>query len=414
MLSPKFIKSCGIYGGLIFFTITGMVQPFFSLYAAEIGASTAVVGFMVTLRAVLPIFIAIPAGQLIDSIGPIKMVNIGCALLIASLFTTFMSSSLFMLSLSQLLLGASIVITASSLQVMVSNGDKKERNESIKKYSMWMSAGGMIGPLLGGGIVSLFDNELLGYRMPFLLSCIISILCMFVLLYISRKYQHPDPSQAEVRPQDLLKPKGIVDSYTSGVHLTKIRSVQFGLIGTFLIMYIQALYMSFLPLYLDELGYGAMFISIAVALKGLSGILSRYLLGWIMKHNQLESILIGAGLIAALCVVVTPIAGLHVATIIILILILGGAVGVNLPISIMIMVNDTNESDRGKLMGLRLLMNRFSQILSPAMFGILGQTLGLTVAFYTGGIFLVATMMGFYTISNKKLKIVKAKARELE
>ena len=56
----------------------------------------------------------------------------------------------------------------------------------------------------------------------------------------------------------------------------------------------------------------------------------------------------------------------------------------------MIMVNDTKENERGKLMGLRLLANRFSQIISPSMFGILGQFLGLTAAFYAGGVFLVS------------------------
>jgi MFS-type transporter involved in bile tolerance (Atg22 family) len=72
----------------------------------------------------------------------------------------------------------------------------------------------------------------------------------------------------------------------------------------------------------------------------------------------------------------------------------------------MIMVDAVGESERGKLMGLRLLANRFSQVLSPAMFGVLGQLFGLTAAFYSGGAVLVATVVGFsaYTMHRGPLK----------
>jgi predicted MFS family arabinose efflux permease len=401
-LSADFFRKIGIYGGAFFFTIMGMAQPFFTLYAHEVGASTAAIGFMVTLRALLPIFIAMPSGQMIDSIGPMKMLKAGSLLLILSLFTTFMANGLFLLSLSQLLLGASTIIMASSLQVLVSDGDKNIRNENIKKYSMWISAGTMIGPLIGGVIVSFFVSELLGYRMTFMISTMAAVIFFIVLLIITRSYPHPDPKLAEVKPRDIVKVKGIINSYTSGLHLTQNKAVQFGLVATFLIMYIQAIFMSFMPLFLKEMGYTTIFIAVILAAKGLSGMLSRFALSWLMNRTHLERILTAAGMIASICVVITPIAGFHMATVLILVLIMGGALGINMPVSIMIMVNDTQDSDRGKLMGLRLLINRFSQIISPAMFGLLGQFLGLTAAFYTGGIFLVATMFGFSKYSSRK------------
>lgn len=404
MLSPEFYRKFGIYGGGLFFTITGMAQPFFTLYAQEIGASTAAIGFMVTMRSLLPIFIAMPIGQLIDSVGPIRMLKHGSVLLVLSLFTNMIATDLWTLCLSQVFMGACIIIMASSFQVLVSEGEKGERNENIKKYSMWMSGGGMLGPLIGGALTSMFANALFGYKFSFGAACAASLLFFIVLLIVSRGYQNTAHADA-VKPKELLKMKGIVDSYASGIHLTKIRSVQFGLIGTFLIMYIQALYMSFMPIYLNELGYSTMLISIIISIKGLAGMLSRYGLGWLMKRTHMERILLVAGLIAALCVVITPVAGLHLAGVVMLALIMGAAVGVNLPVSIMIVVNDTKDTDRGKIMGLRLIMNRFSQILSPAMFGVLGQWFGLTIAFYAGGGFLVATMLGFSAYTSLKWKL---------
>ncbi len=405
MLSPEFYRKFGIYGGGLFFTITGMAQPFFTLYAQEVGASTAAIGLMVTLRSVLPIFIAMPVGQLIDSVGPIRMLKYGSAFLILSLFTNMIADSLWMLSLSQVFMGTCVIIMASSFQVLVSEGQKNERNENIKKYSMWMSGGGMLGPLIGGAVTSLFANELFGYKFTFGAACVMSVLFFILLLATARGYIRENSAEA-VDPRELLKLKGITDSYMSGIGLMKIRSVQFGLIGTFLIMYIQALYMSFMPIYLDQLGFATMAISIIISIKGLAGMLSRYGLSWIMKKTHMERILLIAGLVAAICVVLTPLAGLHIAGIVLLALVMGAAVGINLPVSIMIVVNDTKDSDRGKIMGLRLIMNRFSQILSPAMFGLLGQLFGLTAAFYSGGAFLVATMLGFagYTSARWKLR----------
>ncbi|MBP1156416.1 MULTISPECIES: MFS transporter [unclassified Paenibacillus] len=401
MLSADFYRKFAIYGGGFFFTITGMAQPFFTLYAQELGASMAAIGFMVTLRSLLPIFIAMPVGQLIDLIGAIKMLKIGSVFLILSLFTNMIATDLYMLAISQLFMGASIIIMASSLQVMVSEGSKNERNENIKKYSMWMSCGGMLGPLIGGALTSLFASKLLGYKVTFGAACAISVMFLIFLLLIAKGYRKSSEGSKQAA-KEMLKFKGIMDSYMSGIHLTKSRAVQFGLIGTFLIMYIQVLFSSFMPIYLDEKGYTTLLISIIISAQSLAGMMSRFALGWIMKRTHLERILLFAGLIASVCLIFTPVAVLHTTGIIVLVMIMGSAVGINLPVSMMIMVNDTEEADRGKLMGLRLLMNRFSQIISPAMFGVLGQSLGLTVAFYTGGAFLIATILGFSLYSSAK------------
>jgi MFS transporter, DHA1 family, multidrug resistance protein len=180
-----------------------------------------------------------------------------------------------------------------------------------------------------------------------------------------------------------------------------LRPVQFGLTATFLVMFIQALYMSFLPLYLAQNGYATMLIATIVSIKGLAGMLSRYGLNLLMKRYPLEPILTTAGTIAAVCVVLTPLVVAEPAFMIATAVILGGAVGVNLPVSIMIMVDAVGEERRGKLMGLRLLSNRFSQILSPASFGLLGGLFGLTTAFFVGGAALVATVVGFAVWSRK-------------
>ena len=400
MKMEKAVRAVGIYGGGIFFGVMSVAQPFFTLYAEALGASTALIGLIVTLRALVPMFIAMPIGQMIDTLGAMKMTKIGCLLLIVSLGLTSFSTTLPILAISQVLLGTSMIIMASSLQVLASDGEqnKELRNKNINRFSMWNSAGNMVGPLLGGVVVSYFGSSLWSYRSAFVASLVVCTVCYILIWFV----RNPNDTGVRGKTKELFQPKEMLSSYVSGMHLTRQRAVQFGLVGTFLIMFIQALYGSFIPLYLNSHGYSAFIISSVISLMGLSGFVSRFLLGRLMKLATLERILIIAGCMASVCLIFIPVASLHFIGIAVLTFLLGSAIGMNLPVTIMIMVEDTKETERGKVLGLRLLTNRLSQMTAPALFGLLGQAFGLTAAFYTGGGILLATMLGFAVYSSHR------------
>lgn len=400
MNMEKAVRAVGIYGGGIFFGVMSVAQPFFTLYAEALGASTALIGFIVTLRALVPMFIAMPIGQMIDTLGPLKMTKIGCLLLVISLALTSLSNNLLVLAISQVLLGTSMIIMASSLQVLATDGeqDKELRNKNINRFSMWNSAGTMAGPLLGGLVVTQTGSTLWSYRSAFLASLLVCAICYVLILMI----RTPGDSGMRGKTKELFQPKEMLNSYVSGLHLTRHRGVQFGLVGTFLIMFIQALYASFIPLYLNNHGYSAFVISMVISLMGLSGFVSRFMLGRLMKLASLETILILAGCMASACLIFIPVASLNLIGIAVLTFLLGSSIGMNLPVTIMIMVEDTKETERGKVLGLRLLTNRLSQMTAPAMFGLLGQAFGLTAAFYTGGGILLVTMLGFALYSSHR------------
>jgi len=397
-------RKLGIYGTGFFYTVIGMAQVFFTLYAQETGAATAMIGLMVTMRALLPMFIAMPVGQLIDSIGPIKMLQSGSLLLILSLLLTASTGNLWLLTLSQVLMGACYLLMGSSFQVLVSEGEKNKRNESIKQYAMWQSIGNTVGPLIGGAIMAIFISPIVGYRFVFTIAGGASIVFFLLLLIVAKRWGRKRSVQ-RVSLKERVNMREMTGSYRSGFRLARNRSVQFGLLANFLIIFISTMYNSFMPLFLNELGYAMMTISTVIALMSLASTASRFALGWIMRRTHMERIILVAGLIAAAGVALTPVMGGQLAGIVILTFVMGGALGINMPVSIMIVVNDTPEADRGKLMGLRLITNRAAQMLSPALFGVLGQTLGFTLAFYTGGGALVVAVLGFSAYSSLKWKL---------
>lgn len=389
------IRALGILGGGVFFSIIGLAQPFFTLYAQELGASTLVVGLLVTLRALAPLAIALPIGQLIDRVGPLRMLVWGIGFLVASLLASVLAQGMALLVLSQVLIGISIVISASSLQVLVSTGEKAARNAAINRYSMWMSAGGVIGPLAGGLIASAFADGVQGHRAAFGAAALAGAAFLGLLIVVLRRVPPPPAHVATPRMREVVSLSGFVSSYRTGFELTTHRSVKFGLSATFIIMYMQSFYTSFLPLLLDEFGYSTMMISTVLAAHGLAAMASRFVLGIVMERLSLPAILTTAGFVASICLLLTPFAGPSAGIVLIVVSVMGAAVGLNLPVSLMVMVDAVGDGERGRLMSLRLLVNRFAQILSPAMFGAVGGAFGLAAAFSGGGAFLLATMCGF-------------------
>ncbi len=386
----------GIAGGAVFFTITSIAQPFFSLYAQSLGASTATIGLLVTLRALVPMFIAMPVGQLIDVVGALTMARVGFVLLVASLAVTAVTGNLLLLGVGQMILGASIIVAASSLQVLASEGGEKERNRNINHYSVAMSGGGMVGPLLGGGVVGLAGGGGAGYRFAFAAATVVSLVATLVLLLGFREsFDAGAGGSRTAGARALVTPREMLRSYVSGFELARNRGVQFGLMATFLIMFMQSMSFSFIPLYLSAAGYGTGMISAMVSLNGLAGLTFRFFLSWMVKKVGLERLLIIAGCVAASCLTLLPFASVNAVLFGLVTLLMGSAVGLNLPVSIMIMVNDSAEGDRGKVMGLRLLANRLAQIIGPSLFGVLGQAVGLAGAFHIGGGLLLTAVAGF-------------------
>ena len=400
-MRPLPLLPLAVVGGGVHFTIVSVSQLFFVLYASALGASPALIGLMVTLRAILPLLLSLPSGGLIDRIGALRVLQLGGLGTIAALALMIWSPTLVLLAASQALIGLTTLLTATSLQVLVSAGSKAERDPRIATYSAWCSGGNMVGPLIGGAVASGVNAlpafaaaaPVAGYRAAFL--AILVLIAVFVLLVTLAGRAAPP---ATPKSND----KASLTGFREGLALARLPGVQYGLMGTFLIHFLQSVWTSFFPLFLEQLGYAAFAISVFVALRGGAALLSRAALPRVMKLASQERILAGAGCVAALCLMAIPALGPLPVALGLLTVLLGAATGINMPVSTIIMVDDTHERDRGKVMGLRLLTNRASQVVGPAAFGVAGGAVGLGAAFVSGGALLLALLLGFAGLAGKR------------
>jgi len=391
-LSPS--ANTGILGGLLLFLVMGYINPFFTLYVNELGRSNSDIGFLVMVRGLAAIGVSLPAGHLIDKQGVFRVLGMGLIGITASFLILLASQYWWALGISQIFYGVSTTILVTGFQVLVSKGDRDTRNRAIKRYAMWIAAGTMAGPLLGGIIVQFSVSTVTGYQNAFLFSAVWSSIGFLALLTLNRHrsaFQNPEAPIAAPSKQSWSQ------VFTGSRGLLSVKAVQAGLIITFIIMFIQGLYISFVPVYFQQSGYSTQWIALCLSAYGFGGFAARILIPQLSKRLEQMPILLLAGVVSSAGILLMPISAVSPVLGFILMLVTGGAVGLNLPISIMLMVDWVQGRAHGKLMGLRLLVNRTAQMISPMVFGLVGQVYGLSTAFFFSGAFLMIAMV-FFTL----------------
>src|SRR3954465_10864099 len=119
-----------------------------TLFALHLGASGTEVGALVALFAVVPMFLSVTAGRLIDRLGPRRPVLLGLAVLAIGATLPFLFPSLGTLSLSSPLIGTSFMLLHIAMNsVFGAYGTPEQRAVTFSWLSLGFSISNSIGPL---------------------------------------------------------------------------------------------------------------------------------------------------------------------------------------------------------------------------------------------------------------------------
>ena len=352
-----------------------VAAPFIPLYLAAQGAPAEVIGGIIGFSGVVPLLISLHAGALVDERGPV-MATKGSVLLYAlagAILTAL--HAVWAAALAYALMGiANIGFAVASQAVVAAGSTPATRVRNYGYYSLWNSAGAVIGPVLGGFITGHF-----GYRTAFALVSLLMI-----------------PSFAIAGAlRGLPAVPGRTLSLATAHRLTgtilRQRGVGAILFISFMVVWGQTLQQSFYPLYLHKVGLSPSLIGIIIATISLGSMVVRSFLSRGVEWLGYGRLLLGATALLAVTLGITPLLR-HFWPLIVVSGFMGASLGFTQPLTMSLMVESVSAEFWGVAFGIRQGAQRIGAILSPIGFGLVTTASRVESAFFLGGATLLAAL----------------------
>lgn len=344
-----------------------------ALYAIELHASPFAIGMLISTYAIFPLMLAVYAGRTSDRFGVrwqlvLGSFGMGGSLLIPTFFP-FMSA----LFVSAALIGiATIFFHVASQNLVGSLGDAHVRTSNFGTFSLGAAIAGMIGPMLVGFMV-----DQAGYSMSYYALTAISIIPgIFLLCY------------AGFIPAKIISSKEPVR--TGGVReLLEIRRLRNTLLTSGVILTGIDLFNFYMPIHGRSIGLTASVIGVIIGMQAAAAFVVRLWMPWMARKYGEMRILTWSLLMAGMTFFLFP-AFENPLILAAISFLLGLGLGCGQPLSIILTYNHAPPGRAGEALGLRLTVNKFTQIMVPLTFGSLGSAFGIYPIFWTTAVLLIA------------------------
>ncbi|MGZ5036935.1 MAG: MFS transporter [Usitatibacter sp.] len=354
-----------------------------SLSALSMGATSFQVGIIGALFALFPLFLAVTAGRLSDRIGVKRPIAGGAAMMALAILIPLAVPGLAGLMLCAVLVGLGHIFFHVSMHSLIgAYGEGEERTRNFATFSLGASVSAFIGPSVSG-----FSIDGLGFGPTHMILAAVSIApAILVFAYprlVPAHVAHP-PQRKSAGTASLFAAPGLKRTLVmSGVTLTGIELFTF-----------------YFPVYGRSIGLTASSIGMVMASYAVAAFIVR--MGMHRAARRVGDIgvltaslfVAGATFLAVPFVKEAPLLGLVA-------FLLGLGLGCAQPLTILLTYNHAPPGRSGEALGMRLSVNKLTQILVPVVFGALGTALGLLAVFWANGAFLLAG--GFVSLAERRV-----------
>ena len=342
-----------------------------ALYAIHLGASPFAIGILISTFAVFPLALAMHAGRVSDRVGVRRPMIFGSFGVAAGLTLAFAVPSMAVLYVSCALIGAAALFFHVSVHNLVGSlGEARERTGNFGTFSLGASISGLAGPLLVG-----FAVDIWGYQPTFLMLAAISVVPGIVLIFtagfIPVRIQST-PEKSGGLGELLGNPQLRRTVITSGLIITGIDLFNF-----------------YMPIYGRSIGLSASVIGMVLGMQAVAAFAVRLGMPRLARRFGERSVLNASLLIAGITYFSFPMVenALLLASIS---FVLGLGLGCGQPLSIVLTYNHAPPGRAGEALGLRLTVNKLTQIAVPLVFGSLGAAAGVFPVFWANAVLLIA------------------------
>jgi len=343
-----------------------------SLSALQLGANSFTVGILAALYSVFPLLLAVYAGRVSDRMGVRYPILFGSMGITAGLFLPALHDGLWALILCPTLIGLGHIFFHVSIHNAVGSiGGAAERAKNFSTFALGASISTFIGPSLAG-----FSIDTLGFRPAFLVLASISLAVVLLALAFSRLMPPRGEREEEKRGQralDLLKEAPLRRTLImSGVTLTGIELFSF-----------------YLPVYGQSIGLSASRIGLVLSSYAAAAFVVRLLMQKLVTRFTETGVLTGSLFIATATYALFPFLS-GAPMLVVTAFLLGLGLGSAQPLTIMLTYHHAPPGRSGEALGMRLTVNKITQISIPLVFGGIGTVFGLAPVFWANAAFLLA------------------------
>jgi len=341
-----------------------MLTLLLPLLALRFGVDAGGIGLLVAGAAVLPLVLAVPIGTAVDRWGARRVMLLGFAGTTAALLPMVAQPSLAWLIVA-FVAGSALqngfIIGAQAL-IAALGAEGRGREAAYGWWTTAMSGGQVIGPIAAGLLL-----DRLGPR-PALAGVAASFAAALLLMLLVRSRGR---SETVVPPFRWRAAGGLLRDRTVGIAvLTSTAAV-----------WAMTIHATFLPVHLESLALSAATIGALLSLRSVAAVVVRPVMPQVVallggRERTVVYTLVALALALA-GVVAHPspwLVGLWV-------VLFGAGHGLSQPISMVMVADRVAARERGAALGVRLMLNRLSQVLAPLAFAWVATGAGLPTMF---------------------------------
>ena len=338
-----------------------------ALHAISLGASTLMVGIVMSVLSLVPMVFSVQWGRQIDRIGVQKPMVVGSVLVIAGACLGAMTTTVEMLLLVSALTGSGFMLyhlAANQVAGMLGSPDERARNFSV--LALAFSTSGFIGPMATG-----FSIDWFGHRMTFLLLALPPALMLAALL------RRPMNVPLDHRARTDKGRKNVMD-------LLRRPGMRRVFIVSALLSMSWDLFSFLMPIHGSRLGLSASVIGLILGSFGVAIFAVRLILP-LLAHRISEWRLLVIALFTTAVMMMAIAFVTDTLLLIVMAFILGMGLGGAQPLIMAMLYNRAPPGRGAEAVGMRSLIVNSIAAGIPLLFGAVGAALGMVPIFVAMG-----------------------------
>lgn len=377
---------------LSFFQGIGMrgAKMLVSLSALGEGASSFQVGLIGAMFPLFPLVLAVYAGKVSDRIGMRPPIMLGAVVIACGILIPLGVPGIPGLVAAAICIGLGHIFFHVSMHNLVGAlGGGESRARNFATFSLAQSVSAFFGPLITG-----FAIDGWGFRPTFAMLAVVAVLPVALLAArpgIVPAHKPRTGAEPGGGALGLLADPGLRRTIImSGVTLTGIELFTF-----------------YFPVYGRAIGLSASAIGMVMSCYAVAAFIVRLGMAQASRRLGEVGVLTASLFMAGATFFLVPMVS-HAILLGVVAFLLGLGLGCAQPITILLTYNHAPKGRSGEALGLRLTVNKLTQIAVPVVFGGMGSAFGLVPVFWANGAFLL--LGGFLSLAERRISITRAAA----